>query len=84
MRIDFLKGTALVALSIYSGAVVAQDSEIALLRASLQELLSEYDTRITDLETRLAVAEQNATQANQAARQAASVPASIDSGGRGR
>ena len=81
MRIDVLTGATLVLISIYSSGVAAQDSEIALLRASLAELRSEYDTRITDLENRLAVAEQNAMQANYAAQQAVSAPVNADSGG---
>ena len=59
MRIDFLKAATLVLLFLHSSGVVAQDSEITLLRASLTELRSEYDARITDLENRLAIAEQN-------------------------
>ncbi|MEK6248894.1 MAG: hypothetical protein N2C12_11995, partial [Planctomycetales bacterium] len=84
MRIDFFKATALVLLSIYSSGVDAQDSEIELLRASLAELRSEYDERITDLENRLAVAEQNAVQANYAVQQAVATPASADSGRSGK
>jgi len=83
MRIDFLKAATLVLLSIYSSGVVAQDSEIALLRASLTELRSEYDARITDLENRLAIAEQNALQANYTAQQAVTAPVNIASGGDG-
>ena len=83
MRIDFYKIATLVMLSIYTSGVAAQDAEIVLLRASLAELRSEYDARITDLENRLAITEQNALQANYAAQQATTTSASIDSGGDG-
>jgi hypothetical protein len=81
MRIEFFTGTSLVLLFVHSAGVAAQDPEIAQLRSSLAELRSEYDARITDLENRLAVAEQNALQANNVAQQAVVTPARPDSGG---
>ena len=70
MRISFRLAVTLLA-AIFSGAVQAQESEIELLRAAVQELRSDYDARIAELERRLAVAEQNANQANDAVQQAA-------------
>ena len=71
MRIDFLKGAALVLLVGFSSGVFAEESETELLRSALDELRSEYDARIADLERRLALAEQNAAQASYAAPQVA-------------
>ncbi len=78
MRTPF--GVALTALVILScGAVQAQDSELDLLRAAVEELRTDYETRIAELERRLAVAEQNAVQASYAARQSTSAQASAPS-----
>ncbi|MGB5491059.1 MAG: hypothetical protein WBM76_09570 [Woeseiaceae bacterium] len=78
MRTPF--GVALMALVILScGAVQAQDSELDLLRAAVEELRTDYETRIAELERRLAVAEQNAVQASYAARQSTSAQASAPS-----
>ncbi len=65
-----------VVIAVCSGAVQAQESEIELLRAAVQELRSDYEARITELEQRLAVAEQNALQASYSARQVDSAQAS--------
>jgi len=79
MRIS-LKVTVLVLFVVSSVAVQAQESEIESLRAAVLELRSDYDARIADLERRLAIAEQNAMQANYAAQQAGdTTPASPSS-----
>lgn len=52
-----------------SGAVQAQESDIELLRLAVDDLRSEYESRIAELERRLAVAEQNAIEASYAAQQ---------------
>lgn len=66
----------LLALGAFgSGVLQAQESDIELLRAALQELRSDYETRIGEMERRLAIAEQNAQQAKYAARQEESAPA---------
>lgn len=57
-------------------ACSAQASEIEDLRVAVDELRSDYEARISELERRLAVAEQNARQANIAAQQPAAAPAS--------
>ena len=77
MRIDFLKGAfpALILISL-SGFVNAQDSEITLLRTAIEEMRSDYDARISELERRLAVAEQNAMQATSMSAPAAAVSVS--------
>ena len=64
MRIDFLNGAFLFFVVGFSSGVLAQDSELDLLRTELAELRSDYDARIADLEHRLALAEQNQTQAS--------------------
>ena len=71
MRISFRVAVTLL-VAIFAGAVQAQESEIELLRTAVQELRSDYETRIAELERRLAVAEQNANQANYAVQQAES------------
>ena len=71
MRIAFRVAVTLL-VAIFAGAVQAQESEIELLRTAVQELRSDYETRIAELERRLAVAEQNANQANYAVQQAES------------
>lgn len=61
-----------LALAITTPAVTqAQDDDIDALRTAVEELRADYDSRIAELERRLAVAEQNATQANYAAQQPA-------------
>ncbi len=64
MRIDFLKIVSLALIVSISTPAIADDLEMDLLRAALEELRSDYDARIADLERRLAVAEQNAQQNN--------------------
>ena len=77
MRIDFLKGAFPALILVFSsGVAAAQDSEIILLRASIEEMRSDYDARISELERRLAVAEQNALQARSMVVPAAAVSAS--------
>ena len=75
MRVVFLPG-ALAALSLLIPcAGLAQDSDIESLRSAIEELRADYDARITELERRLAVAEQNAAQASYAAPTPAPEPA---------
>ncbi|MCJ7591397.1 MAG: hypothetical protein MUO51_08585, partial [Woeseiaceae bacterium] len=64
MRIDRVTGATLALLLTFSSAVSAEDSDIELLRSAIDELRTDYDARIADLERRLAVAEQNAMQAS--------------------
>ena len=77
MRISF---TILVAVLIAcaTGVAQAQESEIEVLRAAVQELRSDYETRIAELERRLAVAEQNALQASYTATSVTSSQAETD------
>jgi len=70
MRIDFIQGAFLALLMSSSSVVLGQDSEIELLRTALDELRSDYDARIADLERRLALAEQKSTDASYVANQA--------------
>jgi hypothetical protein len=66
-----------VCVVMLSGAVLAQESEIELLRAEVEQLRAEYDARIAELEQRLALAEQNANEASYTVqRDAAAPPAS--------
>ena len=64
MRVDFLNGVFLFLVAGFSSGVLAQDSDLDLLRSELAELRSDYDARIADLEHRLALAEQNQQQAS--------------------
>ena len=77
MRIDFFKGAFLALLLVsLSGFANAQDSEISLLKTAIEEMRSDYNARISELERRLAVAEQNAMQASSMAVPAAAPAAS--------
>ncbi len=79
-RIRFLLLAALLAALLATNAV-ASDSDVAELRATLQDMRVEYEQRIQQLEGRLATAERNAREeARQAAeRRAASRPMSAPS-----
>ncbi len=68
------KVVVLALLVVCSGTAAAQQADIELLRAAVEELRSDYDARIADLERRLAVAEQNAMQATDAVQRAATQP----------
>ncbi|MDH5456851.1 MAG: hypothetical protein OEY37_12305, partial [Gammaproteobacteria bacterium] len=70
MRVDFFKGAILALCIGFSGDLFAEDADIQTLRSELLELRSDYEARIADLERRLAIAEQNAMQANYAAQPA--------------
>lgn len=77
MRVSFrISVTVLIACA--TGIVQAQESEIELLRAEVQELRSDYAARIAELERRLAVAEQNALQASYSAKSVTSSQAETD------
>jgi hypothetical protein len=69
MRIDFLKGAILALVFASSSAAFAEDPEIDLLRSELNELRSDYDARIAELERRLQLAEQKAADASYVAPQ---------------
>jgi hypothetical protein len=60
--------------------VQAQEPEIDLLRAAVEQLRDDYDARIAELERRLAVAEQNAMQAKYASQQAGAPEAGAPAG----
>ena len=77
MRIDFRKGVLLTLIIGLPLDVLAQDGEIDELRSALAELRSDYDARIADLERRLALAEQNASETAYVAAQNST---SVDSG----
>jgi hypothetical protein len=69
MRVVGLTSAALALALLLALPAVAQDSEIEDLRIAIEELRADYESRITELERRLAVAEQNSTQAVYAAQQ---------------
>ena len=54
----------MAALAVGAGNVHADEAEMDALRAELNDLRADYEARITNLERRLSVAEQNARQAN--------------------
>jgi hypothetical protein len=62
MRIGSLPGAVLALVLIAPAAGLAQEPDIAVLRAELDALRKDYDARIAELEQRLAVAEQNVSQ----------------------
>lgn len=64
MSIDFKKSVLCMLLILCARSALAQDSEVEALRKDLDELRQQYDSRISELEQRLAIAEQNAMQAN--------------------
>jgi len=68
MRIGFSRIALLALLVVSPAASMAEQAEIAALRTALDELRSDYEARIAELERRVAVAEQNARQASYAAR----------------
>lgn len=76
MRIDFSRCILVMLLGNWTSTALAQDADIEELRAAVAALRVEYAGRIEELERRLAVAEQNARQANVAAQSAAPVAAS--------
>lgn len=75
MRVVFLPGAVLALALLAPVASLAQDPDIELLRAAIDELRADYDARIAELERRLAVAEQNAAQASYAVQAPAPSPA---------
>ncbi|MCP4301668.1 MAG: hypothetical protein GY783_13865 [Gammaproteobacteria bacterium] len=74
------KAAFLALVVVCSGTAHAQESEIELLRAAVEELRSDYDSRIADLERRLVVAEQNAVQATYAVQQGGGMPSAPPTG----
>jgi len=74
MRVASVTNAGLAFLVFLAAPVLAQDNEIENLRTAIEELRADYEARITELERRLAVAEQNSTQAVYAAQQAQSLP----------
>ncbi|MGB5352488.1 MAG: hypothetical protein WBM54_07705 [Woeseia sp.] len=75
MRIDFARGILLMLATSWTTNTLAQDADMEELRAAVTALRADYEARISELERRLAVAEQNARQANVAAQSAA--PAAV-------
>jgi len=67
MRIVSLPGALAALVVSLPVAALAEGSEIDILRVAIDELRADYDARIAELERRLAVAEQNASQAAYAA-----------------
>lgn len=59
MRISLVLAATAI-LVVATGVANAEETDIESLRAALAELRADYDARITELERRLAVAEQNA------------------------
>lgn len=62
-------GLAFALFLVLPALAMAQDNEIEDIRTAIDELRAEYEARITELERRLAIAEQNSTQAARAAQQ---------------
>jgi len=81
MRIELLKNTLPLVLVLCTGAALAQETDIESLRQAINELRADYETRISELERRLAVAEQNANQARVAAQQTTAPPLAVTSAG---
>ena len=75
MRVNSPRFCSLVLIFSLTGSAYAQDPEIESLREAIDELRADYDARISVLEQRLAVAEQNSAQATYATQRADSVPA---------
>jgi hypothetical protein len=71
MRIALLKGVFPILLFLSTSTVFAQNTDIESLRLAINELRTDYESRITELERRLAVAEQNTNQARAAAQKMA-------------
>ena len=69
MRIRLEKSVVFALFLLATCGALAQDPEIESLRTALDELRADYEARISELERRLAVAEQNASQASVAAQQ---------------
>ena len=81
MRVVGLMNAGLMLALFLSVPALAQDNEIEDIRAAIDELRADYEARITELERRLAVAEQNSTQAVYASQKAQSLPSQpADSG----
>lgn len=74
MRIELLKSVLPILFILYAGSALAQETEIESLRVAIDELRADYETRINELERRLAVAEQNMSQAKIASQQAVVTP----------
>ncbi|MCB1845616.1 MAG: hypothetical protein KDI09_21780, partial [Halioglobus sp.] len=64
MRIILTCSIVLMLSIVGATNAVAQDSDIEALRAAVAELRADYEARISELEQRLAAAEQNARQAS--------------------
>ena len=79
MRISFLRLAIVACIAILPWSAQAQESEIEVLKAAVEELRADYDARIADLERRLAIAEQNARQASYKTPQSGAVPTAVPS-----
>jgi len=74
MRIVSIPGALAVLILFSPAASMAQDTDLESMRAAIDELRADYDARIAELERRLAIAEQNASQAVYAAQAVAPEP----------
>jgi len=74
MRIELLKSIMPLLIVLNAGNVFADETDIESLRHAIDELRTDYETRITELERRLAVAEQNARQVRVSPQPIASPP----------
>lgn len=74
MRIDLQKGVLAMLTVCWAGNLAAQETDVEALRAAIDELRADYESRIDELERRIAVAEQNARQADVAAQQPGAAP----------
>ena len=81
MRIELLKSVFPILFIMYAGSALAQETEIESLRLAIDELRTDYETRITELERRLAVAEQNVSQAETASQRSVATPFAASSTG---
>ncbi len=83
MRFDPARCLLILLPLVFCSTALSQDDDIESLRRAVAELRSDYEARIAELERRLAVAEQNARQANATAqKQAALQPPSTVAGRR--
>lgn len=81
MRIELLKNTLALLLVLCATGALAQETDIESLRLAINELRADYETRISELERRLVIAEQNANQARVAAQQTTTPPLVVTSVG---
>ncbi|MDH3576284.1 MAG: hypothetical protein OEO71_00505 [Gammaproteobacteria bacterium] len=83
MRVSLALTVSTLLLACF-GSAQGQESEIEILRAAVEELRTDYEARIAELERRLAIAEQNAMQAKYATQQTGATQADVSAGNSGR